>query len=255
MKELRFRDLTASEVECRVSTVRDTGVQLLIYKDARVDMNVLDETVGAANWEKDAEVINGNLYGIIRIWDPDKGQWITKKACGVESKTEKEKGEDSDALKRAGFAWGIGRELYTSPFIWINSEHCELVKGNNGLICKTYFSVSEMTVENKTITHLVITNKDTGEVVYSFDAHEGGDAKNEPKQEKSAKPKTEVKVISDAQKKTIESMYSAGQIEKMMKNPKLAYAKGNLANIKVSDASNMIQAGKAKASKAVQAQA
>lgn len=113
------RTLKAEEIECRVGTINGKGCSLLLYKDARVDMKILDETYGVGNWQRTHEVINGNLFCTIEIWNDRINQWIKKQDVGTESYTEKEKGEASDSFKRAGFNVGIGRELYTSPFIWI----------------------------------------------------------------------------------------------------------------------------------------
>lgn len=116
---LKFRTLFADEIECRVGSVsQGKGISLLLYKDARVDMRLLDEVVGSYNWERCHELINGNLFCTVTITTPD-GRRVSKQDVGVESYTEKEKGQASDAFKRACFNWGIGRELYTSPFIWI----------------------------------------------------------------------------------------------------------------------------------------
>lgn len=112
---ISFRKLKANEIDCRVKTVSENYAQLLLYKDARVDQNILDETVGAENWCDDYKVVKDNLYCGIGIKSGD--QWVWKWNCGVESNTEKEKGEASDAFKRAGFNWGIGRELYSAPKI------------------------------------------------------------------------------------------------------------------------------------------
>lgn len=113
------RLLRAEEIECRIGTINGKGCSLLLYKDARVDMKILDETYGVGNWQRTHEVINGNLFCTIEIWNDRINQWIKKQDVGTESYTEKEKGEASDSFKRAGFNVGIGRELYTSPFIWI----------------------------------------------------------------------------------------------------------------------------------------
>lgn len=117
MKEIPL--LTKEDIECRIQSVNDKGAVLLLYKTARADMRILDEVFGAMNWQRHHEVVNGNLFCTISIYDPDKGQWVSKQDCGVPSNTQGEKGEASDAFKRAGFSWGIGRELYDSPFIWI----------------------------------------------------------------------------------------------------------------------------------------
>ena len=108
----KFRDLTAGEIECRVATCNKNGVSLLLYKDARCDMNILDETVGAMNWQRRHTRDNANC--IVEIWCSEKNQWIAKEDTGTESNTEKEKGQASDSFKRACFNWGIGRELYSS---------------------------------------------------------------------------------------------------------------------------------------------
>lgn len=120
MKEIPL--LSVEDIECRIQSVNDKGAVLLLYKTARADMRILDEMFGAMNWQRHHEVVNGNLFCTISIYDPDKGQWVSKQDCGVPSNTQGEKGEASDAFKRAGFSWGIGRELYDSPFIWISGK-------------------------------------------------------------------------------------------------------------------------------------
>jgi len=116
--------LTAQDIECRVQSVSRAksgrvGAVLLLYKDARVDMRILDQVFGPGNWQRTHEVINGNLFCNIDVWDAEKRAWVRKQDVGVESNTEKEKGQASDAFKRAGFNWGVGRELYTGPFIYV----------------------------------------------------------------------------------------------------------------------------------------
>lgn len=120
MKEIPL--LTKEDIECRIQSVNDKGAVLLLYKTARADMRILDDVVGSMNWQRHHEVVNGNLFCTISIYDADKGQWVSKQDCGVPSNTQGEKGEASDAFKRAGFSWGIGRELYDSPFIWISGK-------------------------------------------------------------------------------------------------------------------------------------
>ena len=105
MKEKNlFRYLTADEIECRVATVSEKGCSLLLYKDARCDMNILDETFGPMNWRRSHTRDNANC--IVSIWDAEKQQWIDKEDTGTESFTEKEKGLASDSFKRACFNWG-----------------------------------------------------------------------------------------------------------------------------------------------------
>lgn len=121
-----FRKLKADEIEIRPGRVKKdkngdvTGYSLLLYKDARVDQKLLDETVGPLNWQKHYSRDNANCT--VAIWDDEKKQWIEKEDTGTESNTEEEKGLASDSFKRACFCWGIGRELYTAPFIWINGS-------------------------------------------------------------------------------------------------------------------------------------
>lgn len=163
-----FRDLNAGEIEVRVSMAKETGVQLLLYKDSRVDQAILDETVGPMNWQRHHVRENANC--IVSIWDDRKGQWISKEDTGTESNTEKEKGLASDSFKRACFNWGIGRELYTAPFIWIPAAGCtELKQNNNGKWqCFDHFAVERIRTENKKIVGLSIVNLKTGQRVFAW---------------------------------------------------------------------------------------
>ena len=123
--DLKFPMLTADDIEVKVKKVTSKGAIALLYKTARVDMNILDKAIGPMNWKCSYHEVKGNLYCEISIYDPDKKEWISKEDCGIESRDDGEgnqhKGEASDAFKRAGFKWGIGRELYTAPFTFI---HC-----------------------------------------------------------------------------------------------------------------------------------
>ncbi len=163
-----FRDLRADEIECRVAQAKDTGVSLLLYKDARCDQNILDETVGPMNWMRHHLRENANC--VVSIWDKDKGVWVEKEDTGTESNTEKEKGLASDSFKRACFNWGIGRELYTAPFIWINAGDCKALKQNNNgkWQCFDSFFVSSITIENKRIVGLTIKHSKSSKVVFSM---------------------------------------------------------------------------------------
>ena len=123
---LDFDLLSAEEIDCRIGTVKypkdgkPGGVSLLLYKDARCDMTRLDKTVGPMNWQREHSRENANCT--VSIWDSEKGVWVSKEDVGVASKTEAEKGLASDSFKRACVNWGIGRELYTAPFIWISGD-------------------------------------------------------------------------------------------------------------------------------------
>lgn len=168
MEKLEFRLLRADEIDCRVGTQTDKGVSLLMYKDARVDMRLLDEVVGVMNWKREHEVINGNLYCTVSIWDEAKKEWVSKQDVGVESNTEKEKGQASDAFKRACFNWGIGRELYTCPFVWVNLNDNEWRMGANGRKTpKTHFYVDAIEYLDGRVSYIRIID-DRGEVRYKW---------------------------------------------------------------------------------------
>ena len=169
--ELNFRDLKAEEIDVRVAQVYDDqGITLLLYKNARVDQDLLDECVGAMNWQRHHSRDNANC--IISIWDNDKKQWVEKEDTGTESFTEKEKGLASDSFKRAGFNWGIGRELYTAPFIWIpwgkliNVTTKKEVKptDKSKYNVKDNFNLKDIEIKDKKIVGLTIVNSKGTEV-------------------------------------------------------------------------------------------
>lgn len=170
---MKFRTLKASEIDCRIQSIGQNktgavGTTILLYKDARVDMNILDETVGAMNWQREHSVVNGNLYCTISIWDEVKEQWISKSDVGTESNTEKEKGQASDSFKRAGFNWGIGRELYSAPFVYIQLDKSEYIERNGKLTSNAKFKVKEIDYdENRNIVRLVVVDS-KGKVRYTF---------------------------------------------------------------------------------------
>ena len=204
MDMLKFRPLTADDVEVRISTVKKNGVQLLLYKDARVDQNVLDESVGVENWQKKYEMIGGNLFCSVGIL-VDRGagikEWIWKQDVGVESYTEKEKGQASDAFKRACFCWGIGRELYTAPFIWISADKVEIKDaGKDTYKCYERFAVRSMTVSDGRITALSVINS-KGIEVFSYGKRTAQSATQEPMQVYEQKPM----LVTDAEIKILEA--------------------------------------------------
>lgn len=155
------RLLRADEIQCRAQVVKEYGFSLLLYKDSRVDMQVLDETYGQFNWQRSHSRDNANC--VISIWDSDKAQWVSKEDVGTESYTEKEKGLASDSFKRAGFNWNIGRELYTAPFIWISAKDGEVYKDGDKwkVNSKAYFYVDHIAYnDNRQISELIIRDKD-----------------------------------------------------------------------------------------------
>jgi hypothetical protein len=157
----QFRLLTKDDIEVKVKKVSDKGVVLLLYKTARTDMDLLDEQFGAENWECDYRDVKGNLYCGIGVHCGERDVW--KWDCGIESREDGEgnqkKGEASDAFKRAGFKWGIGRELYTAPFIFVPASKVNIVDGR-----KTFdsFSVEKIAYEGRSISGIAIINDNTG---------------------------------------------------------------------------------------------
>ena len=186
MQKLSFRTLKAAEIDCRISTVSQKGISLLLYKDARVDQNILDETVGPMNWRRSHSRANANCT--VSLWDDEKQQWISKEDTGTESNTEKEKGLASDSFKRACFNWGIGRELYTAPFIWIAVGDCKVVDsgrtdkyGKPVFTCYDKFKVSRIGYDtDRNIIDLVIVDK-KGKAVFSISrVDENGNKPDDP---------------------------------------------------------------------------
>jgi hypothetical protein len=192
-----FRTLRADEIDCRIAQVKKdgSGLSLLLYKDARCDQNILDEVVGPYNWKREHTRDNKNC--IVSIWDEKKQQWIGKEDTGTESNTEQEKGLASDSFKRACFNWGIGRELYTAPFIWIKSGDYTVAKDG-----KVYdrFTVHGIGYTDGVITGLEIKNQKLNRIVYRY----GKITEEAP--EKPEKP--------DAEPQEENPMQGAGQAEK-----------------------------------------
>lgn len=167
MKDIKFRDLRADEIELRVGSTNEKGFSLLLYKTARVDANILDETVGAFNWQKRFYQVKNTMICSLGINanyadESKEPRWIWKDDAGDESNTEAIKGEASDSFKRAGFAFGgLGRKLYTSPFIWIKKDQDNDPKTSR-------YSVKEIAYDEKSITKLVIVNDKTKQIVFSI---------------------------------------------------------------------------------------
>ena len=167
MKEIPL--LTADDIEVKVKKVTAKGAIALLYKTARTDMDMLDRVFGAENWQCRYEEIKGNLYCTILV-KSESGEWVGKQDCGIESRSDgdgnEKKGEASDAFKRAGFRWGIGRELYTAPFTFLAVE---TVPDGNGYKLKNPFArfdVANIGYNDRRITSLTIKD-DKGKVVFT----------------------------------------------------------------------------------------
>lgn len=154
-----MRLLSADEIECRIAVINEKGLSLLLYKDARVDQKILDETFGMFGWKRSHQSIEGNLYCTVEIRDRETGEWIAKQDVGTTGYAEKEKSQASDSFKRACFNWGIGREHYSAPFIWIPASKIQIPKGENRFYCNEGFRVTSITYNSsREITSLQITS-------------------------------------------------------------------------------------------------
>lgn len=183
-----FRTLLPEEIELRVGMASAKGFSLLLFKNARVDMALLDETVGCMNWQRKHEVVDGRLCCTVSIWDEEKNQWVDKQDVGTESQTEKDKGQFSDSFKRACFNIGIGRELYTAPFIWISGHVEPDQKARSGYKAdQRYVSGLKVSAikysDKRTITKLVIEDGN-GDIAYTYSTSK-----------KASKPKEEPKPV------------------------------------------------------------
>lgn len=146
-----FRLLTEQEIECRISEISKSGqyLKLLLYKTARTDAAILDEMFGPMNWQNKYEVIDGKMYCSIGILNSETREWVWKQNVGTESNMEAEKGQASDAMKRAGFVWGIGTELYSAPEIKIPAAKCTIKEYNGKYRCYDSFDVEKIVYDSK----------------------------------------------------------------------------------------------------------
>lgn len=189
----RYRLLRPDEIECRVQTCKQNGLSLLLYKTARTDADLLDETVGADHWENDFKLVDGVLYGGIGVDYGDKRVW--KWDAGTESNTEAQKGRASDAFKRAGFKHGIGRELYSAPFIWIPADKCSIKESKGKFACYDEFFVDEIRYDaQERISGLRISCK--GKVVYDMGRFQSI-PEEPPKAPETRKPDTSMYFICE----------------------------------------------------------
>ena len=204
-----IRLLKANEIECRVSIVKENGISLLLYKDARVDQRILDETFGLFGWKRSHQCIDGNLYCMVEVYDKDTGEWVAKQDVGTMGYAEKEKSQASDSFKRACFNWGIGRELYTAPFIWVpaNKASIQIKEGQNRekrYYCSDHFSVYSIQYNDvKEIQTLVIIN-DKGQTVFEWKSTKTAGSSKENKRE-TGKKESMRSSISEEQMNTLQA--------------------------------------------------
>lgn len=227
--EKKIRCLLPNEIEVRVQSVGEKSAQLLLYKDSRCDKRILDETFGIFGWKDTYQEIKGNLFCTVSIWDDENKQWIDKQDCGTESFSEKEKGQASDAFKRACFNIGIGRELYTRIFYYANvATKYDATKKKYELADKYMtFHVSEIETNEQTekIEKIKIAdNKDN--IVFEYGYSKKQTTKKETKEEPKDEPKEEVAMIDATQIKALHAIFG--------KNDKLKESVYNQLKIKSS---------------------
>lgn len=211
--KIDMRNLRKDEIEVRVASTQNNVAQLLLYKTARTDAAILDETFGQFNWQCTYSEIKGNLFCTISVRDPKTNEWISKSDCGVESNIEKEKGEASDAFKRAGFRWGAGVELYSAPRIKVQIEESDMY---NGRFCQT-FSLKDIEISpDHKITSLTIQDR-RGNVRYTYNAQEN--AQDNTERFNFSKP---IRVAATAQPKR-KTRYTNDEFIKRMSEEKQKY--------------------------------
>lgn len=191
-KKLVFRNLHPYEIQVRPTDTKTKGsCTLLLFKDARSDMDILDETVGAENWQREYYEVKGNVYCRIGIKFGD--EWVWKSDCGVESNIDAAKGEASDASKRAAVAWGIGRELYSGPRIKLTNLPDKYYYNDH---LSMSFYVKDIRYEGKTITELVIADK-WENIVFNWSIYDGRRDKQEKPQSSLPQPTDNLSVLRE----------------------------------------------------------
>lgn len=229
---IKFRKLRANEIDARVATINDKGCSLLLYKDARVDQNILDETVGPENWQRFHHLIGQNLYCTVQIFCKDLEMWVGKQDVGTESYTEKEKGQASDSFKRACFNWGIGRELYTAPFIWVKAKDMNLEPKNGKYTTYDTFTVKSIDYDQDgNINKLEIVNNKTKKVVFSL-----GKSDSTPKTDEEI---TDTEIISEKEAEVLKRLCERkGQPSSGFRGKKL----NKLTSLEYAEAVKMLEA-------------
>lgn len=213
MEKYKTRLLKASEIECRAGVISNKGLSLLLYKDARADQRILDETFGIFGWKRSHQSINGDLYCTVEIFDKETGMWVSKQDAGAAGRSEKEREKSlaSDSFKRACFNWGIGRELYTAPFIWIPAERTEIQERGGKFCCNDRFSVATIAYnDERAISSLSITNSKY-KVVYVMGADNSVNSLSSTQIASLKKELARTGVTADE----VKARYKVGNIEDM----------------------------------------
>jgi len=198
--ELKFRDLTEDEIELRVGSTNDSGFQLLLYKNARIDMQLLDEVVGVGNWQREHYILGNDIYCKVGIYNEELKQWVWRADAGSSGTIEEEKSKASDSFKRACVNFGLGRCLYSAPFVWIVSKDKDGVM--TGETKKERYFVDEIGYVDHKITKLVIKNEKTKKVVFSMGS-------NQKVAQTSEKPQANANSNLDTSKGSINAKHKA----------------------------------------------
>ena len=161
--ELKFRPLKAEEIEVRIGSTTKKTYTLLLYKNARVDMALLDEVVGQGKWQREHKILGTDIYCRVGIWNEELKQFVWVEDAGSSGSIEIEKSKASDSFKRACVNIGIGRELYTAPEIklWKENENDDSYKYKK-------FYVKSIDYEKGEISKLVICDQENDNVVFSY---------------------------------------------------------------------------------------
>lgn len=239
----KFRLLNADEIDVKVKQVTNNGAVALLYKTSRTDMAILDETFGALNWTDDYREIKGNLYCGIGVRESQSDPFVWKWDCGIESREDEDgnekKGEASDAFKRAGTKQGIGRELYSSPFIFLrvdtqarkDSSGKDVLKNNKPIyeLADKFqtFSVLEIGYDDKRRINKLIIIDNHGKEVFCFGAKIGSRKQETGSTENHAKPENK-KILTLHEAENMVLSLESGDI--LLKNLTLAQMERILKN-------------------------
>ena len=246
-----IRLLRADEIEVKIKQVSEKGAFALLYKTARTDMSILDETFLPYNWTNDYKEIKGNLYCGIGVYRADINEWVWRWDCGIESREDdgnEKKGEASDAFKRAGTRWGIGRELYTAPIIFLHVPTKEVQsKGKSAYVLENKYSRFDVKSieydDQRRICKLEIVD-DKGELVFVYPRKSGNTAAKAAKSDKeTGEAKNTPKSYADALKAAMEMEISIKGVNHKigeMSQEQLLYIKNNAKSEKIQEAANIV---------------
>lgn len=113
--------LQPSEMEWRVQQQTKTGKLIVVpYLTNRTVMERFDRQFGWSGWSNDIKEIDGGFLCTITVTMPD-GQMVSKTDGASRTDIEPVKGGISDAMKRCAVQFGLGRDLYNFPRVFIET--------------------------------------------------------------------------------------------------------------------------------------